>query len=99
MSLAGIWEHWESKESAEEVYSFAIITIDANKLMAIIQNRMPVLLDRSDEETWLDPENTNVKELQKLLKPCPSEWLEAYEISTLVNSPRNNGPEVLQPVA
>ncbi|MFI5305224.1 MAG: SOS response-associated peptidase family protein [Nitrospiria bacterium] len=60
---------------------------------------MPVILDRADEENWLDPENTNMKELQKLLKPCPSDWLEAYEISTLVNSPRNNSPKVLQPVS
>ena len=98
MSLAGIWEHWKSKESAEEVYSFAIITTDANKLMTKIHNRMPVILDRSDEDIWLDPENNNVKELQKLLKPCPSEWLEAYEISPMVNSPKNNSPEILQPV-
>lgn len=98
MSLAGIWEHWKSKESAEEVYSFAIITTDANELMATIHSRMPIVLDRSDEERWMDPENTNVTELQKILKPCPSEWLEAYEISTLVNSPTNNRAEILQPV-
>ena len=98
MSLAGIWEHWKSKESAEEVYSFAIITTNANELMGTIHNRMPVLLDQADEENWLDPENTNIKELQKLLKPCPFDWLEAYEVSTLVNSPTHNRPEILQPV-
>jgi putative SOS response-associated peptidase YedK len=98
MSVAGIWEHWKSKDATDEVYSFAIITTDANSLVQEIHNRMPVILDRNDETAWLDPENTETAGLKKFLKPCPSEWIEAYEISTLVNSPRNNRPEVLSPV-
>jgi putative SOS response-associated peptidase YedK len=98
MSIAGVWEHWKSKDETQEVFSFAMITTEANEFMQNIHTRMPVILDRSDEERWLDPENANVTELQKILKPCPSEWLDAYEVSTMVNSPKNNKPEVLQPV-
>jgi putative SOS response-associated peptidase YedK len=98
MGLAGIWEQWVSKETGEEVCSFALITTEANSLMAPIHNRMPVILDEKDEETWLDPENQDVASLQKLLKPCPSSWLEAYEVSTLVNSPKNNVGQILQPL-
>ena len=56
------------------------------------------LINAKDEDMCLDPENATVTELQKLLKPCSSEWLDAYEVSTLVNSPKNNRPEILQPV-
>jgi putative SOS response-associated peptidase YedK len=96
MSLAGIWEHWKSKEETEEVTSYSIITTVANKVMQNIHARMPVILDRQDEEAWLHSEKEG--DIRGLLKPCPPEWIDAYPITPLVNSPRNNRPEVLQPV-
>jgi putative SOS response-associated peptidase YedK len=63
-----------------------------------IHDRMPVILGSSDEGPWLDPEIHEQEALEKVLKPCPSSWLEAVEISTLVNSPKNNTSEVLEPV-
>ena len=73
------------------------MTTRANAFMREIHDRMPVILDRSDEDAWLDPEIQEREAVQKLLKPCPNEWLAAVEISCLVNSPKNNTPEVLQP--
>ncbi|MBI3593691.1 MAG: SOS response-associated peptidase [Nitrospirae bacterium] len=97
MSLAGIWEHWKSKEGNQETTSYAIITIAANEVMKTIHPRMPVILDRHDEEKWLHSEiEVDVKEL---LKPCPSEWMEYYPVTIAVNSPKNNRPEVLQPAS
>jgi putative SOS response-associated peptidase YedK len=58
---------------------------------------MPVILSRSDEDAWLDPEVRERAILQKLLRPCPSLWLSAFEVSELVNSAKNNTPEVLRP--
>jgi putative SOS response-associated peptidase YedK len=95
MSLAGIWEHWTSKVSAEEVESFSIVTTAANSFMAKIHSRMPVILNQNDEERWLDPEVTESAAVSDLMKACPSEALACTEISTLVNSPKNNSPEVL----
>ena len=66
--------------------------------MSDIHDRMPVILGRSDEDAWLDPENQKQEQLQALLKACPSSWLSAVKVSSLVNSPRNNTTEVLQPV-
>jgi putative SOS response-associated peptidase YedK len=99
MSVAGVWEYWQSKDTQQTVDSFSIITTAANSLMQKIHNRMPVVLDRKDESTWLDPDNHDIAVLKSLLKPCPSEWLEVYEISTLVNSPKNNTKKVLDPLA
>jgi putative SOS response-associated peptidase YedK len=58
---------------------------------------MPVILGRADEEEWLDPEVHEQSILQRMFKPCPSEWLTAIEVSPLVNSAKNNGPELLKP--
>lgn len=97
MSVAGVWNTWRPGTSAER-RSFSILTTAANPFMRDIHERMPVILDRCDEDTWLDPEIHERGPLQNLLKSCPSEWLTASEISPLVNSSKNNSPEVLQPV-
>ena len=60
---------------------------------------MPVILDRNVIEDWLNPEIHERQELKEFMKPCPDEWLSAVEISSLVNSPKNNTPEVLEPAA
>jgi putative SOS response-associated peptidase YedK len=99
MSLAGIWERWKSPQEDQEVFSFSIITTQANSLMEKIHDRMPVILDQKDEEAWLDPKNESISELNRLLDPCPSEKIDAYEISSLVNSPKNDVPQVLKPTA
>ncbi|MBI3555689.1 MAG: SOS response-associated peptidase [Deltaproteobacteria bacterium] len=99
MSVAGVWEHWESKETEEIVDSFSIITTSANSFMNKIHNRMPVILSKKDEDAWLDPDNKKPESLLKLLVPCASKLLAAHEISTLINYPKNNRPEVLEAVA
>lgn len=99
MSVAGIWEHWRSKDSSQEVNSFSIMTTTANKTLKDIHERMPVILGRENEQKWLDSENKDTTKLKELLKPCPSEWLDTYEVSDAVNSVKNNGEELLKPVA
>lgn len=98
MSVAGIWDTW-GVGTSEERQSFSILTTAPNNFMSEIHNRMPVILGRSDEDAWLDPENENKEKLRELLKPCPDSWLNAVEVSTLVNSPKNDTAEVLRAVA
>ena len=62
-----------------------------------IHARMPVILSRDDEDFWLDGSDPAV--LAHVLKPCPAEAMEAYEVSSLVNSYVNDRPEVIEPVA
>ena len=66
--------------------------------MREIHDRMPLILGRSEEAAWLEPEIHDQETLQKLFKPCPSSWLTAVEISPLVNSPKNNTPAVSQSI-
>jgi len=74
-----------------------IITTKANALVAPIHDRMPVLLPKSSWDAWLDRENHDTGALQKLLVPAADAVLERWAVSTLVNKPDNNGPELLEP--
>ncbi len=74
-----------------------IITTSANTLLEPIHKRMPVILDREKEEAWLDPETDN-ETFKSILKPYLAELMKSYEVSTAVNSPRNDVPEVVKPV-
>lgn len=94
-SMAGIWDSWKDEEG-EIIHSFSIITTTPNGLMQGIHDRMPVILERKDEKTWLQEKDPDV--LIKLLKPFPPELMKAYPVSTLVNSPANDIPEVMAPV-
>lgn len=96
MSVAGIWDTWHPG-MPDERCSFSIMTTAANEFMREIHDRMPVILDRADEDAWLDPEIHEQESLQALLKPCPSSWLKAVEVSPLLNAAKNNTPEVLEP--
>ena len=73
------------------------MTTAANRFMREIHDRMPVILDNAAVADWLNPEIHERKALEKILQPCPNEWLTAVEVSSLVNSPKNNGPELLHP--
>ncbi len=88
--------HVEKQEQPEGgfVQSFVVLTTRANTLMAPIHDRMPVVLEESHFDEWMDastPETT----LRSLLRPAPEEWLVADRASPLVNSVRNDGPELL----
>jgi putative SOS response-associated peptidase YedK len=97
MSVAGIWSTWKH-EGSKERHSFSIMTTKANAFMSKIHDRMPVIIGRDDEDAWLDPDCQDKAKIAKLLRPCPASWLKSYEISTMVNSPRNNRKEVLKPL-
>jgi putative SOS response-associated peptidase YedK len=98
MSVAGIWEAWRPGTRFER-RSFTILTTAANRFMQEIHDRMPVILGSSVLDDWLSPETHERKELEAFMKPCPDDWLSAAEVSSLVNSPKNNSPEILQPAA
>lgn len=93
-SMAGIWEQWKNPEG-KIIRSFSIVTTSPNELMAEIHDRMPVILPAEDEKLWLESDDLSV--LQELIKPFPAREMDAYRISSLVNSPKNNSPEIIVP--
>jgi putative SOS response-associated peptidase YedK len=92
--FAGLWETWKSPEG-ESVQSCAIITTTPNEVMEPIHNRMPVILPREAERGWLDSHLSDSATLGKLLISYAADNMEAYEVSPLVNSPKNDAPDVI----
>jgi putative SOS response-associated peptidase YedK len=100
LAFAGLWEIWHDHalgDDAPRIKTCTIITTEPNDLMREIHDRMPVILPESVWDTWLDAENHDVQSLGQLLVPAPSEELERWPVTTLVNKPANNGPELLEP--
>lgn len=96
-AFGGIWEYWRRGDKA--MVSCAILVTDANELMAEIHQRMPVIIARADYARWLDPSSSDPGEIAKLLVPYPADEMRAYPVSTWVNNAKNEGVELIQPVA
>jgi len=94
-AMAGLWERWKSPDGSM-VYSCTVITTSPNELMNDIHDRMPVILKKDDEPLWLNPNNHDALSLQRLLKPYDPSLMEAYEVSQLVSSPKNNSPRLIE---
>jgi len=90
----GIWEQEKQKDGSTQL-AFALIICDPNPLAAKVHDRMPVILKSKDENLWLNP-NTPRETLLKLLKPYSAKLMEAQPVSTLVNSPANDDPMLIQ---
>jgi len=96
-AFAGLWEVWRPDDAP--LYSCTIITTEPNALMAPIHNRMPVMLAPEAYDRWLDPAELPASALAPLLAPYPAETMVAYPVSRLVNSPVNDAPACIVPVA
>ena len=96
-AFAGLWESWRPR-GGEAIRSCTIITTEPNSFMEPIHNRMPVILSRDAESAWLDRGIEDADLLAGLLAPYPSEEMAAYQVSTLVNSPRNDLPACIAPL-
>ncbi|WP_332899817.1 SOS response-associated peptidase [Haladaptatus sp. CMSO5] len=109
-AMAGLWERWKPPQkqtglgdfgggkpdgAVEPVESFTIITTEPNDVIRPLHNRMAVILEPEAEAAWLtgDP-----AEVYDLLKPYPGDDLRAYPVSTAVNNPGNDRPELIEEV-
>ena len=90
-SFAGLWEHWFDAEE-KRLETFTIVTTEANGFMRSLDERMPVIVERTDLEAWLDPAKTKN---DPWLKPFPDELLGSYPVSLKVNNTRNDDESLL----
>ncbi len=95
-AFAGLWDEWQAADGSP-IRSCTIVTTAPNNLMASIHNRMPVILHSKDHAEWLDAAPRSPNNLNHLIKAFPSELMEAYPVSTLVNSPANDRAECILP--
>jgi putative SOS response-associated peptidase YedK len=95
-AFAGLWENWHGPDGSQ-LLSTTIITTRPNPMIAALHNRMPVILPPEAYQAWLAPKEVRPEKLQPLLEPYPAEEMRAYPVSTLVNNPRNELAECVEP--
>jgi len=97
MALAGIFENWLGADGSE-IETMAILTVAANAAMSALHDRMPAIIAPEHFDAWLDCRPGTATDIVELLAPAPEDFLDIIEVSRALNNPRNEGPEVQEPV-
>jgi putative SOS response-associated peptidase YedK len=96
-ALAGLWDHWQDADG-NELDSCSIIVTDADRILAPIHDRMPLILASDQYRAWLDPANQDMAALRELLQPAGDVTLEFRPVSKRVNSPANDDAALIDPI-
>ena len=94
-AFAGLWERWAGED--KPLLTCCSLTTTPNELVGAFHDRMPVIVHPNDFTTWLKAD-TPVRELQKLLRPYPTDEMVAFPVSTYVSKSGNEGPQCLEPL-
>ena len=97
-AIAGLYDVWY--DACNEAHlTYTIITTDANELVAPLHDRMPVILKQEDENRWLTGDAPTPDEMKKILRPYPPGEMDAYPVSSRVNSPDVDDEQLIRPLA
>ncbi|WP_128476743.1 SOS response-associated peptidase [Halorussus pelagicus] len=94
-AFAGLWEPLEDGPDDRNA-TFTIVTTEPNAVVSEVHHRMPVMLSPGEERRWLDADSES--DLADLLDPYPAAEMHAYPVSSGVNDPANDGPELIEEV-
>jgi putative SOS response-associated peptidase YedK len=102
LAMAGLYEIWRDPEKDDDaddrfLWTCTVITTDAPDDLGKIHDRMPLMVERDHWAAWLDP-RTEKDTVLDLLVPAAPGRLEAYPVSLAVNTVKNNGPELVEPL-
>ncbi|MFC7072376.1 SOS response-associated peptidase [Halovenus rubra] len=109
-AMAGLWTQWHppttqtglgsfadgsANVETDIVETFTIVTTEPNDLVEDLHHRMAVILEKEDEQQWL---NGSVSVAESLLEPYPPDSMQSYPVSKAVNNPSNDSPALVEPV-
>jgi putative SOS response-associated peptidase YedK len=94
-AMAGLWEHWEQDGST--LLTGTIITTAANRYLAPVHHRMPVIFSPENARRWIDPANDSSPELHRLLDAPDNDALHFWAVDRRVNNTQNEGPDLIVP--
>jgi putative SOS response-associated peptidase YedK len=103
-AMAGIYDLWRDPAVTDEadehafLWTASVITTEATDDVGQIHDRMPMIITPELWADWLDPDNTEISQLQAAMVPAMQGVITSYPVSTAVNSVRNNGPELIEPL-
>lgn len=95
-TLAGLWDRWKDPGGGQ-IRSFVILTAEPSPEVAPIHDRMPLVVPAAERSVWLDPA-ADPAAVDAMIRSMEPGELEAWPVSTLVNRPANDGPELLDGV-
>jgi putative SOS response-associated peptidase YedK len=105
LAMAGLYELWRDKTRDDGdplawLMTATVLTTTAEDAVGMIHDRSPLLVERERWSDWLDPGVDGADgDLTSLLVPAAPGRLDAFPVSTAVNAVRNNGPELIEPMA
>jgi putative SOS response-associated peptidase YedK len=88
-AFAGIWDRWKDPWG-EQLPTCSIVTTSANPLVSEVHDRMPVILEPSNYDLWLDPGFKKIEPLVDLLRPFPADFMRTWRVSSRINSVLND---------
>ncbi len=97
MGFAGLWESWMGP-NGEEVDTACVVTTSANSTMAPVHDRMPVILEPEDFDTWLEGDEAAEEAAASLMRPAADDVLEFYAVGAAVNKVANDNAGVQEPM-
>ncbi|HJR38170.1 MAG TPA: SOS response-associated peptidase [Nocardioidaceae bacterium] len=104
MAMAGLYEIWRDPTRDDDDphrfrWTCTVLTTSAEDDLGHIHDRMPLLVEPERYGAWLDPTVSDPEDLLSLLVPAAPGRLQAHPVSTEVNNVRNNGPNLVEPLA
>ncbi|MHB8437982.1 MAG: SOS response-associated peptidase [Acidimicrobiales bacterium] len=103
ITFAALYEIWWDKKRSPEpdpetfLQTCVIMTTSAGPDMIPVHDRMPVIVEPANRDRWLDPGITEPHAVSALLVPSAPRTLLRFPVSSTVNSPKNDGPELITP--
>jgi putative SOS response-associated peptidase YedK len=96
-AIAGLYDVWF--DAGNKAYmTYTIITTDANELVSPLHDRMPAILRREDEDRWLAGDTPTPDEMKRILRSYPADEMDAYPVSSRVNSPDADDERLIRPL-
>jgi putative SOS response-associated peptidase YedK len=95
-AFAGLWDGWRNAEG-QWIKTCSILTTTPNAVTSTVHDRMPVILDPSSYDLWLDPGMQNVAAISELLRPYDANLMRCYPVSTRINHVANDDEECSRP--
>ena len=89
---------WDPTGAADGSPAFLLLTVEANTVVKPCHHRMALIVPQLRWDAWLDPATPSL-EVAAMIEPSPADELVAVEVSRLVSNVRNDGPELLAPMA
>jgi putative SOS response-associated peptidase YedK len=100
LAFAGLYDIRRDPEDPDSfLWTYTILTRPAEDELGYIHDRSPIVVPAELRDDWLDPTSTDAELVRDLIAAMPAPRLHAYEVSTLVNSVRNNGAQLIEPIS